>query len=792
MLPSQSLAGVLDSCGGSISGLDNAPVPLFVSDLPQQISIMIIPQVGLSSLDMDAETLEHALTCANTGSGPGDEVPCASGNDQDATTTTVTPISFVSVNTSGTPVNTPPGGVVECQLDPVTPAVDNGDGTVTFHFDDASEELITQGGCWIEYVGSVDDKGTDINPLRLTQAFQVTGNCDDGSQEGLPGTARGSQAVTLQEPICIPEVEVCVAVDTDDDGSFADEECIDKNIGLNQRIGENGDAKAYKFFVEGDLGSNQDGSSDDLAGCVVVECDENGENCGDPLTDPFGLNSQETLPLDAYMTDGLDECSAQRDTRTYKIMCDTCDGFDIDSMSEPDTASVDCVDCAVQIEKTSTCDQGANYGESCIGWENMDPADYETGYRYVISNTGDVDLGSCTLDDTLVNINMQGITPLDVGESTTVYFPAGGSTFAECLNVDGNNLAIADCLCLPTVDGQPLTIEDGEVDYRVGENDSGVTFGICDTNDQDDAAIECQSVDLGISKICAEQDLEGDNAVTVTINNDGTAPLNNCSVTDTLTALDCEGGIDEADFDLAPGAEINCTGTVSDLTTNTLNEVSVTCDIGTTEKQVSADADDMCEVPGDCITRTPGFWKNHGHVALEFMPVDVCGVTHTSVESFNTSGPLPAGEGSTVEDMCVSGKEAKDHEPPTSMTQLQLYRQCTAAALNLSASRAGGGSCDREHIERFSECCGFVEGDSLCGNAPTEAEINASGCIGDLDDFNNSEDSLDPFGPFVNPGPASSQECRIAGKNGELNDRDHGPRSGGGPKSVAGKSDAAE
>ena len=59
-------------------------------------------------------------------------------------------------------------------------------------------------------------------------------------------------------------------------------------------------------------------------------------------------------------------------------------------------------------------------------------------------------------------------------------------------------------------------------------------------------------------------------------------------------------------------------------------------------------------------------------------------------------------------------------------------------------------------------CC---SAESACTGSPTD-EFTVNTCIGFLDAFNNSIDSLDPFGPFVTPGRADSSVCRDAKNNG--------------------------
>ncbi len=757
--PMLSWAGVPPSgCGGSIGFSSSPGTPIFVFDLPQTVQVTLTPAAGLGTLDIDVDELVVAMTCNNPGApnNPGFTVPCAYGNDSQASNNpAATPIVFDSLV----------GGT--CGVVSATPNVDGSE--VTFAFPEA---VISTAGCTIIYDVEVQDKGTDSNPLRLAQLAFFEGTCEGD----LTGAAFGSGAINLLEPICEVESDVCVAVDTDDDGSFDDEECISDNIGLNAT--SDGDAKNFKYFVEGNLGSG----ADDLGGCQVQQLVD--AEWVD-VSDPFGLDSE--TPGDVFMTDGTDACSAEGDSRTYRIQCDTCDGFDLETTSEPDTADVECVDCAVEIEKTVSCDDGTTYGEECIGWDD----DGETSFKYVVTNTGDVDVGSCVVNDEDAEVNPGNPAgPIAPGDSSADIIVNN----AICQDGEGNSDGDVTCTCLPTVDGADLTVDNN----RVGVNsatDPNATFGACSASDDDDANLICQSVNLSVSKTCDEQDeTSGENAIAITVMNGGEATLSSCSVVDTLEGgadvpLTCNtqadglgDDVNPADFSMAGGTNVYCTGTVAGLEGDTGNDVDVSCLVDGTDKEKTATDDDLCEVPEDgCLTRTPGFWGTHPHVTGEYLPLTVCGV-----ELDNTDAGV---EGSATEDMCWGGKDFKAAN--TSATQLQLYRQCTAAVLNIAASLAGEGGCGTEIDTVFESCCAYTEDpESLCGNAPTAGEINDSECIEYLDEFNNSEDTLDPFGPFLSPGPANSSFCREANGNGFVNTRDHGPKEGGKPASAKDADDA--
>ncbi|MDX1776239.1 MAG: hypothetical protein R3297_06630, partial [Desulfobulbales bacterium] len=143
-----------------------------------------------------------------------------------------------------------------------------------------------------------------------------------------------------------------------------------------------------------------------------------------------------------------------------------------------------------------------------------------------------------------------------------------------------------------------------------------------------------------------------------------------------------------------------------------------------------------CQMQG-CFTRTPGFWGSKRMITDEVINADPFGVYSCGLTLNNV---LYEVQGSAVEDTCSTGNDKSyvDYEPQ----QIQLIRQCTAAALNAKASMMLGGSCASFDIgydfddfaDAFATCC--TEG---CA----QGEVGAN-CIKALDDFNNweSEDEL--------------------------------------------------
>jgi hypothetical protein len=153
-----------------------------------------------------------------------------------------------------------------------------------------------------------------------------------------------------------------------------------------------------------------------------------------------------------------------------------------------------------------------------------------------------------------------------------------------------------------------------------------------------------------------------------------------------------------------------------------------------------------------------------------FLPVESCGL---EVDTFSEA----------VQDMCFSGRDV-DRSTGSSPQQLQLIRQCTAAAINLAATDYFDGDCgstvpymgDGNILDRIEYCC-----EELCTAGEAGRVISNSGCIEDLDAFNNYWDEFDPLDNTElcpnemlgteEPCAADSEQCSDATGDGYVNPR---------------------
>ncbi len=411
--------------------------------------------------------------------------------------------------------------------------------------------------------------------------------------------------------------------------------------------------------------------------------------------------------------------------------------------------------CLVKVDKQVSCNGGATWVDAGLVFANEDGTLFCNGInerppailvRYQVQNAGETQLFQCNLNDSnnMFDLSAGGTvitSPLAVG-ATTPFLPAPGAPLcSDALEAGEPNTASVNCFCTSDLDPG----------LKASANDS--------------ARVICQSVpQLSLVKLCPEANAAGQNQISITASAT-TADVGfvNCTITDRLVTNDptCPADPSQgvnvpltgATFNLAPGQSATATGVVGPLTADACNTASVTCTIAGTTTTVTATDDVVCPAPGrGCLTRTPGFWGNHPEITEEFLNVSVCGVTLNNVLAESTT--------SAIEAICSVGRDSQILGPQLT----QLVRQCTAAALNIAASAEGGGNCSTQFpnlARQMTACCSAR---SACTGVET-ADFTVESCIEILDAFNNSVDTLPPFGDFGSPGPAESELCRESRNN---------------------------
>jgi hypothetical protein len=411
--------------------------------------------------------------------------------------------------------------------------------------------------------------------------------------------------------------------------------------------------------------------------------------------------------------------------------------------------------CLVQVDKQVSCDGGVTWVDQGFVTSNEDGTFSCQGVngittimvRYAARNTGELPLFSCSLDDSnnLFDLDIDGVaitTPLEVGASTGFLPGPAAPLCSDALDDAEPNTATVNCFCTPEL---VTTLK---------------------TSASDSANVICQSVpELSLVKLCPEPGAAGTNAISITASaTSADVGFVNCTVTDSIFLSDptCPANVGTgtpvaltgATFNLAAGASATATGVVGPLAADACNTASVTCTIAGTTATRTATDDVVCTAPGrGCVTRTPGFWGNHPAITSQFLDVEVCGVTLNNVDAGSPS--------SAIEAICSVGRDGKVLGPQLT----QLVRQCTAAALNIAASAEGGGNCSTNFPNLTNQMANCCSAESVCTGFPND-NFTVNSCIEILDAFNNSIDTLEPFGPFVTPGPADSSVCRDSRNNG--------------------------
>src|SRR5436189_364901 len=358
-----------------------------------------------------------------------------------------------------------------------------------------------------------------------------------------------------------------------------------------------------------------------LANCKVTDTNLTGGGCATPPGLPVGESSVAVSPnmfdlgvgAPAVTATGTITGLTQDSCNTVTVTCDIVGSVDPNNPGHPKTltatAQDTCETCSVKVDKQVKCGAGpfidvgfvSNNEDgtaSCLGWNTFtvngtSMAAEALTVQYVAQNTGGTALFSCTVTDSNTAISSTAVPIADTiavgGTSSPVPI---NKTCSDTLDASEPDTATLSCFC--TADLNP--------NFKATAKDS--------------ASFDCQTPGLVVTKDCGLRDTNGNNAVTITVNNTGTADLENCTVTDTnFTDAACPASGTPSGTSspvavspstiasLGHGSMTTVTGTVAGLTKDSCNTAAVTCEIKGSvdpnnpghQKTLTAKAQDTCE-----------------------------------------------------------------------------------------------------------------------------------------------------------------------------------------------------
>src|SRR5213076_993936 len=360
----------------------------------------------------------------------------------------------------------------------------------------------------------------------------------------------------------------------------------------------------------------------ELANCVVT--DTNFTDAGCPASgSPSGASSAVAVSpstiaslaagATAPSVTGTIAGLTQNSCNTTAVTCEIVGSVDPANPSARKkltaTAKDTCETCSVKVDKQIKCGAGPfidvgfvtnneDGTASCLGWNaftvnGTSVAAEALTVQYVAQNTGGTGLFSCTVTDSNTAISSTAVSIGNVAQGGTSNPVPINTTCSDTLDAQEPDTATVSCFC--TADLNPNFV----------------------TTAKDTASFDCQTPGLTVTKDCALRDTNGNSAVTITVQNTGTAELANCVVTDTnFTDAACPASgspsgassavavIPSTIASLAAGATApSVTGTIAGLTQNSCNTTAVTCEIvgsvdpanPSARKKLTATAKDTCE-----------------------------------------------------------------------------------------------------------------------------------------------------------------------------------------------------
>lgn len=744
--------GEIEACGGSLTNAFIAPTP----PSPRFIGETLRVRATVNNTVADpwrVDLFEHKLDCANAGNFfvCADEgevmnfVGNVSTNCQDAGDN---PVTWAAV---------PAGNLVT--FTPSNPVVLDAVGG-------------SQTSCVIDFDIQIASLSTDASPGTISGANNAQGECFDGLGNFLPGSAQGSVATAVATCGITLKKQV-----SDGEGGWLDADNAVDGDGEDVLKVIFKDADPFAVTDTGDVLYRLLVKNTGTATMSSVLVDDTALGITDAEVGPLAAGEEKTVTSGQISAlNALGRCVALGDLENISSATGVCRAtapvVDDDASNN---AWVRCVGVPrIDILKEVSLD-GLDWRDANLPTD-ADVPEGEFGahayYRITVKNTGSVDLENVVVNDLTLGITDHPVGDLAVGAEVVLTSGEIGALFVEGRcdrrgNLD--NTAQADGFSVE--DGTKVTDTDPAVLRCVGEPDISILKEISvDGLAVDDPAKQWFDAnapgDLDTPTVAAPHGA----MYRFTVTNTGNVPLVNQQIEDVQLGITPPVAVPGT---LNPGASYVLDS--GDLGWAALDVAERCGNAGTFINTASVTADPIdggdavsdtdpatlvCTGNDLCLTRTPGFWGTHPHVTEEFLDIEVCGLPIDNTEEGNGS--------SSAEAMCMSGQDAK--KGGSNMHYLQLVRQLTAAKLNIAASATNEGTCDTVggvDIDALIERC---EAAALCGDSGAKGGklITASGCIEALDVFNNSDDTLDVFGPFVRPGPAAPGACQAANGNGTV------------------------
>jgi hypothetical protein len=320
-------------------------------------------------------------------------------------------------------------------------------------------------------------------------------------------------------------------------------ECFEAGSGITVSDSDNSDFDCVDCAVEIIKESSCDGGANWGDGCSTL--DDNNVQVRYTYND---LNSTGTLqncvitdtnkvitpdPGDAVTVPGQgiaasDQCSTlfaggEPDTATITCECADPAGGTPKTVSDSDNSDFDCVGCAVEIIKESSCDGGANWGDGC---STLDDNNVQVRYTYNdLNSTGT--LQNCVITDT-----NKVITP-DPGDAVTV---------------PGQGIAADDLCSTLFAGGEPDT---ATITCECADPAGGTPTEVTDSDDSDFDCVDCE-VEIIKESSCDGGATWGDGCSTFESSNvqvrytyndlNSTGTLQNCVITDTNKVITPDPG----------------------------------------------------------------------------------------------------------------------------------------------------------------------------------------------------------------------------------------------------------